>query len=58
MADFRSRYAGRSALAALDWPPLYELEHVNVRVWDALDRARRVTPRTRDAEVLAWPYPR
>ena len=56
--EYRRRYEGSSLLAALDWPPLYELEHVEVRVWDALDRARRVPSRTRDTEILPWPYPR
>ena len=56
--EYRRRYEGSSLLAALDWPPLFELEHVEVRVWDALDRARRVPSRTRDTEVLPWPHPR
>jgi hypothetical protein len=56
--EFRRHYEGSGPLAALDWPPLLELEYVEVRVWDALDRARRVPSRTRDTEILPWPYPR
>jgi hypothetical protein len=58
VAEYRRRYEGTGLLAALDWPPLYELEHVEVRVWDALDRARRLPSSDRDTEVIPWPYPR
>jgi hypothetical protein len=55
---FRERFEDRSAHGSLDWPPMLELEHVNVRVWDLAERRRRGPPAARSTEVLPWPYPR
>jgi hypothetical protein len=56
--EFKQRFENRSVLGALDWPPVLELDHVHVRVWDLTDRARRQPQRTRTTEVLPWLYPR
>jgi hypothetical protein len=56
--EFKQRYDRASTLGSLDWPPVLELDYVHVRVWDAGDRARRRPPRSRDTELLPWPYPR
>ena len=56
--EFKKRFEDRSTLGSLDWPPLLELDLTHVRIWDAKDRARRRPPRTRETELLPWPYPR
>jgi hypothetical protein len=56
--EWKQRFENRSPLGSLDWPPMLELDHTQVRVWDAGDRARRRPPRTRETELLPWPYPR
>jgi len=39
-AQFRSHFAGHSALAALDWPPAATIESSGTQVYDPADRAR------------------
>ncbi len=44
---FTKRFAGHSALAALDWWPVALLHHKHVRIYDPADRQRPVTSATR-----------
>jgi hypothetical protein len=37
--DFRTRFEGRSALGALEWPPMADINR-QVRIYDPLDRDR------------------
>jgi hypothetical protein len=50
---FRERFAPRSAIGNLDWPPKYEVDRV-VRVYDPVDRARYLRGEKLVTEYL-WP---
>ena len=43
-ADFRSQFAARSAIGALDWPPIVRLRHsTRIQIYDLLDRQRQLS---------------
>jgi hypothetical protein len=50
---FRARFAGRSPIGNLDWPPKYEVDRV-VRIYDPVDRARYLRGERVTTEYL-WP---
>jgi hypothetical protein len=50
---FRERFAARSAIGKLDWPPKYEVDRV-VRIYDPADRARYLRGEKLVTEYL-WP---
>lgn len=51
---FRERFAARSTIGKLDWPPKYEVDRV-VRVYDPADRARYVRGERIVTEYV-WPF--
>jgi hypothetical protein len=51
---FRQRFAARSAIGNLDWPPKYEIDRV-VRIYDPADRARYLRGERVVTEYL-WPF--
>jgi hypothetical protein len=54
---FRERFAGRSAVGSLDWPPMVELEFATVRIYDPADHRRAASGERVVTEILPWPFP-
>jgi hypothetical protein len=52
VAEFQQRYAGHSALAALDWPPIVLLRASNIRIYDPADRPSSLAGRPPFTEVV------
>jgi hypothetical protein len=52
IAVFQQRYAGHSALARLDWPPIAVMRASNIRIYDPADRSASLAGRPPFTEIV------